>query len=140
MKTSRRLVKISCGGTARRVLADANAMSSQGTISPRSGRVRKASKKGSERLVPVGASKPPEELRVAAVLSYEGGDRCYNGPARSCEVQLTCGEEHAVLSVAEPDVCTYQIHMTSPAVCSAKDDIPKMLGDETEAAAPHQDL
>jgi protein kinase C substrate 80K-H len=91
----------------------------------------------------VGASKPPEELRVAAVLGYEGGDRCYNGPARSARVQLTCGEEHAVLSVAEPDVCTYQIHMTSPAVCSAEDDIPKILGDETEvaaAAAPHQDL
>lgn len=48
---------------------------------------------------------------------YADGQRCWNGPARSARVDLVCGTSNALLSVAEPEKCTYLYKVATPAVC-----------------------
>lgn len=48
---------------------------------------------------------------------YADGQRCWNGPARSAHVDLVCGTTNALLSVAEPEKCTYLYKVATPAVC-----------------------
>lgn len=48
---------------------------------------------------------------------YKGGVRCWNGPERSVTLSLTCGTEHALYTVTEPEKCEYHITGTSPALC-----------------------
>ncbi|RDK40448.1 hypothetical protein M752DRAFT_277735 [Aspergillus phoenicis ATCC 13157] len=55
-------------------------------------------------------------------LQYANGQGCWNGPARSTTVILTCGEEDAILKVAEDEKCVYSMHVTSPAVCPGGDE------------------
>ena len=45
------------------------------------------------------------------------GERCWNGPLRSAIVRLTCGADHYIRSVNEPEKCQYLIEITSPAAC-----------------------
>ncbi|KAI8984963.1 endoplasmic reticulum protein [Trametes punicea] len=48
---------------------------------------------------------------------YTRGAKCWNGPQRSVTLDITCGTENAILSVAEPEKCEYEFKVTSPAVC-----------------------
>ncbi|OOF93699.1 hypothetical protein ASPCADRAFT_7273 [Aspergillus carbonarius ITEM 5010] len=61
------------------------------------------------------------EQRVS--LQYANGQGCWNGPARSTTVVLECGEEDAILKVAEDEKCVYSMHVTSPAVCPGGEEI-----------------
>ncbi|CAM9956560.1 unnamed protein product, partial [Phaeothamnion confervicola] len=40
--------------------------------------------------------------------------RCWNGPARSLRVQLHCGAAEKVLSVEEPETCSYVMEFATP--------------------------
>jgi Glucosidase II beta subunit-like protein len=51
------------------------------------------------------------------ILYWENGQRCWNGPARSATVHLTCGAENKVLSADEPDTCRYVLQMESYIAC-----------------------
>ncbi|PYI10559.1 hypothetical protein BO78DRAFT_393981 [Aspergillus sclerotiicarbonarius CBS 121057] len=64
-------------------------------------------------------------------LQYANGQGCWNGPARSTTVILECGEEDAILKVAEDEKCVYSMHVTSPAVCPG--------GEESHAAPNSKD-
>ncbi|WWC57645.1 uncharacterized protein I303_100177 [Kwoniella dejecticola CBS 10117] len=48
---------------------------------------------------------------------YNNGGRCWNGPLRSVQVDLSCGKENALLSISEPEKCEYQFKVTTPALC-----------------------
>ncbi|KAF8609488.1 hypothetical protein BDV93DRAFT_145846 [Ceratobasidium sp. AG-I] len=48
---------------------------------------------------------------------YKGGARCWNGPERSVVLDLTCGTENEILTIAEPEKCEYLFTGTSPALC-----------------------
>lgn len=50
-------------------------------------------------------------------LVYTGGEKCWNGPKRSAEVELICGSENRLLSVGEPEKCQYLFRATSPLLC-----------------------
>lgn len=51
-------------------------------------------------------------------MKYSNGEKCWNGPNRSCRVLLRCGAVDELLSVSEPDRCQYQVEFSSPAACS----------------------
>ncbi|KAH9978251.1 glucosidase II beta subunit-like-domain-containing protein [Lactifluus volemus] len=48
---------------------------------------------------------------------YSHGTRCWNGPERSVKLDLTCGTENALLTVAELEKCEYLFTGTTPALC-----------------------
>ncbi|KAJ3192275.1 hypothetical protein HK101_006804 [Irineochytrium annulatum] len=56
----------------------------------------------------------PDKYRY---LMFENGAHCWNGPARSVEVELECGVENKILSIVEPNKCEYAAKATSPIVC-----------------------
>eukprot|EP00737_Agarophyton_chilense_P000105 gb/GEZJ01000128.1/.p1 GENE.gb/GEZJ01000128.1/~~gb/GEZJ01000128.1/.p1 ORF type:complete len:584 (+),score=116.48 gb/GEZJ01000128.1/:763-2514(+) len=51
------------------------------------------------------------------VMKYSEGDRCWNGPARSIKVELLCSDKEEVVSVDEPNRCTYRMKFKTAAVC-----------------------
>jgi protein kinase C substrate 80K-H len=51
------------------------------------------------------------------VMSFQDGDQCWNGPRRSIKVTIECGEEDDLISVDEPNRCSYEMKMKSPAAC-----------------------
>jgi len=53
----------------------------------------------------------------AAKQRYTQGTKCWNGPARSVELVLSCGTENALLSVVELEKCEYQFTGTTPVLC-----------------------
>lgn len=52
-----------------------------------------------------------------ATQRYRNGAKCWNGPFRSVNVELSCGRENEILSVTEPEKCEYKFKATSPALC-----------------------
>jgi len=50
-------------------------------------------------------------------LKWGGGTKCWNGPVRSAEVEVTCGAETKLLTANEPDTCRYVLTMESPIAC-----------------------
>ncbi|KAH9256172.1 hypothetical protein BASA81_005666 [Batrachochytrium salamandrivorans] len=54
-------------------------------------------------------------------MNYSGGDQCWNGPARSVKVKLTCGVANALVDIQEPNKCEYVFMATTPAVCEVSD-------------------
>jgi len=59
----------------------------------------------------------PKEDKYSA-MKYENGQGCWNGPARSCHVNMHCGEDNAVTSASEPSRCEYQFDFTTPSLCA----------------------
>uniref|UniRef100_A0A0B7A139 Glucosidase 2 subunit beta n=1 Tax=Arion vulgaris TaxID=1028688 RepID=A0A0B7A139_9EUPU len=59
----------------------------------------------------------PEEDKYDS-MKYENGQGCWNGPNRSCHVNLHCGAENALTGASEPSRCEYQFEFTTPARCS----------------------
>ena len=64
-------------------------------------------------------------------MRFAGGARCWNGPLRSANVILRCGAYGEMLSVSEPETCSYEIVATTPAACSEAD-IPPIFGEGKE--------
>ena len=52
------------------------------------------------------------------IMKYEGGTMCWNGPARSTTVYLSCGKENKLTSVGEPSRCEYEMHFKTAALCN----------------------
>lgn len=48
---------------------------------------------------------------------YRNGAKCWNGPFRSVNVELSCGKENEITSVTEPEKCEYKFKATTPALC-----------------------
>ncbi|KAM6905039.1 glucosidase 2 subunit beta [Xenentodon cancila] len=58
----------------------------------------------------------PED-NIYALMKYEHGTGCWQGPSRSTTVKITCGKETTVTSTSEPSRCEYLMEFTSPAIC-----------------------
>lgn len=65
----------------------------------------------------------PEEDKYDA-MKYENGLSCWNGPSRSCHVNLHCGTENKLTGASEPSRCEYQFEFTTPARCKQPQDMP----------------
>ncbi|XP_013192358.1 glucosidase 2 subunit beta [Amyelois transitella] len=57
-----------------------------------------------------------EDNRYSA-MRYTNGVACWNGPNRMTIVNIHCGLENKVLSVAEPYRCEYKMELSTPAAC-----------------------
>lgn len=66
-----------------------------------------------------GWAEGPEKgtLEYYSKQRYRNGAKCWNGPFRSVNVELSCGKENEILSVTEPEKCEYKFKATSPALC-----------------------
>lgn len=51
-------------------------------------------------------------------MKYDRGLTCWNGPARSTIVNLSCGKENKLISVTEPNRCEYSMEFVTPALCN----------------------
>lgn len=51
-------------------------------------------------------------------MKYDRGLTCWNGPARSTIVTLSCGTENKLTSVTEPSRCEYAMEFSTPALCN----------------------
>lgn len=52
-------------------------------------------------------------------MKYTNGLTCWNGPARTVDVELICGKENKLIGVGEPSRCEYSMIFTTPALCHA---------------------
>jgi protein kinase C substrate 80K-H len=66
------------------------------------------------------------------VLKYENGQQCWNGPARSTSVVLTCSEESQIWRVVEEEKCVYRMDMGSPAACLGEGQVPAQRKEKDE--------
>jgi len=67
------------------------------------------------------------------VMIYEGGAKCWQGPARSTRVTLRCGQADSILTVDEPEKCKYLVVFSTPLACedrTAEPSSPTDLSDE----------
>jgi protein kinase C substrate 80K-H len=48
---------------------------------------------------------------------YDKGQSCWNGPERSTQVVIKCGEETKLIEATEPAKCEYRFVLVSPAAC-----------------------
>jgi len=65
--------------------------------------------------------KKDEEIGTPGYYSrqiFAGGAKCWNGPQRSVQVELSCGLDNELLNIAEPEKCEYLITGTTPALCT----------------------
>jgi len=51
-------------------------------------------------------------------MKYDRGLTCWNGPARSTIVTLSCGTDNKLTSVTEPSRCEYAMEFSTPALCN----------------------
>ncbi|XP_053973775.1 glucosidase 2 subunit beta [Hylaeus volcanicus] len=51
-------------------------------------------------------------------MKYDRGLTCWNGPARTTIVNLSCGKENKLVSVTEPNRCEYAMEFSTPALCN----------------------
>lgn len=56
------------------------------------------------------------------LMHYTRGSKCWNGPQRSAVVEMVCGADHELLSVAEPEKCQYHFMLATPIVCKEYSD------------------
>ncbi|WKX93609.1 hypothetical protein Q1695_011125 [Nippostrongylus brasiliensis] len=56
-----------------------------------------------------------------AKQSYKNGVQCWNGPERSTEVEIQCGETSELVSATEPAKCEYYFVFRTPAACKDPD-------------------
>lgn len=67
---------------------------------------------------------------IYTTMVFANGAACWNGPQRSMHVQLECGLDTKVLSVAEPNRCEYVATMQTPSACQVKDAAASNVHDE----------
>ncbi|XP_054463486.1 glucosidase 2 subunit beta [Anoplopoma fimbria] len=58
----------------------------------------------------------PED-NIYALMKYDHGTGCWQGPNRSTTIKLTCGKETVLTSTSEPSRCEYLMEFTSPSIC-----------------------
>lgn len=62
------------------------------------------------------------------VMRYEGGQTCWNGPARETLVVLACAEKDEIWKVVEREKCLYRMDVGTPAVCEKPQSAGKKEG------------
>jgi protein kinase C substrate 80K-H len=69
-----------------------------------------------------------DDEKKYAIMKFENGQNCWNGPDRSTKVYLTCGSDNKLIAVSEPNRCEYEFKFETPCACDEKD-LQKLLND-----------
>ncbi len=61
--------------------------------------------------------------------TYGGGQSCWQGPQRSTQLELVCGDAERLLDVHEPAKCEYHARFQTPAACQPArlDELDRLL-------------
>ena len=51
------------------------------------------------------------------VMTFEDGQKCWNGPKRSANIFFKCDTENEIVSVQEPSTCKYHYTFHTPLAC-----------------------
>lgn len=51
-------------------------------------------------------------------MKFAGGQRCWQGPERSFDVDVHCGVDNVLYNVDEPSKCVYTAKLVTPAACN----------------------
>lgn len=51
-------------------------------------------------------------------IKFDRGLACWDGPARTAEVELRCGKDNKLIWVGEPNRCEYSMTFLTPALCN----------------------
>ncbi|THD20854.1 Glucosidase II beta subunit [Fasciola hepatica] len=62
-----------------------------------------------------------------AIMMFENGLGCWNGPARSVKVFVHCDARNEIRSVEEPSRCVYTMELRTPAACFESPEEPYAL-------------
>lgn len=54
-------------------------------------------------------------------MHFGDGQQCWNGPKRSTDISIECGEENELVEVTEPAKCEYLFTFRTPLACSDPD-------------------
>eukprot|EP00658_Telonema_sp_P-2_P079730 TRINITY_DN7786_c0_g1_i4.p1 TRINITY_DN7786_c0_g1~~TRINITY_DN7786_c0_g1_i4.p1 ORF type:complete len:100 (-),score=34.46 TRINITY_DN7786_c0_g1_i4:445-744(-) len=66
------------------------------------------------------SSSAASDVYKRQTMHFTGGGSCWQGPSRSAKVHLGCGRENKILTVDEPERCTYVLDMSTPAACTTE--------------------
>jgi hypothetical protein len=64
-----------------------------------------------------GSSGGQQPSNPRTTMLFKNGEKCFNGPARSAKVTVSCGATDNVTWVTEPGHCMYAMHLETPAAC-----------------------
>jgi len=68
-------------------------------------------------------------------MLFKDGAACWGGPARSLALLFSCGTKDELVSVGEPEKCTYEAAFKTPAACDAAAAAELKLSLEDESGA-----
>lgn len=51
------------------------------------------------------------------IMTFEDGQKCWNGPKRSANIVFKCNTENEIVSVQEPSTCVYRYTFHTPLAC-----------------------
>nr|XP_046914851.1 glucosidase 2 subunit beta-like isoform X2 [Dermatophagoides farinae] len=66
----------------------------------------------------------------------EGGTQCWNGPARSVIVHISCGDINQLMRASEPNRCEYSYEFKTPAACV----LNQSIHESTDNVHEHNEL
>ncbi|AET39215.1 Gtb1p Ecym_4136 [Eremothecium cymbalariae DBVPG len=58
------------------------------------------------------------DMNNGLLVDFTNGEKCWNGPKRSAQVFIRCGNEYKITSVHEPTKCNYFFEVTAPLGCN----------------------
>ncbi|KAF1763744.1 hypothetical protein GCK72_003689 [Caenorhabditis remanei] len=62
-----------------------------------------------------------EGMKKYSKMHFGDGQQCWNGPKRSTDITIECGEESELVEVTEPAKCEYHFTFRTPLACSDPD-------------------
>ena len=72
--------------------------------------------------------------RARPLWVYSGGEGCWEGPARSAQIELRCGDTTELAAVEEDGKCTYWFLLRTPHACEVPFEAEERAAIEVEVA------
>eukprot|EP00929_Paragymnodinium_shiwhaense_P031143 TRINITY_DN17521_c0_g1_i1.p1 TRINITY_DN17521_c0_g1~~TRINITY_DN17521_c0_g1_i1.p1 ORF type:complete len:509 (-),score=187.18 TRINITY_DN17521_c0_g1_i1:58-1584(-) len=74
------------------------------------------------------------------IATFENGQHCWQGPARSLTIKFECGLEAEIIDVIEPSRCVYEATVEHPGACDDRELEGDVLGGQKKILHPKEEL